>query len=460
MKPVLIFTAYCFSILLIVYHWHKAMPFFVNNGLLSYPGIIGFSRFPVSTHKKPQFGYFLHITDVHMDEDYKENATFKSACHKSAAAHHLSGKWGSPGKKCDAPISLAEQTLKWISKEWVDKLDFVLWTGDNAKHDWDKKLKRRKKTIFESNQRMTDMMLGTFKNIPVIPSFGNNDVYPHNQMSDKDTDLLDFYTSLWKHWIPADQRATFRQGGYFTLRLPQLHIISLNTMFFFKRNKAVDSCKHPKSPAFKQLVWFEKQLKMAQSDHAKVYVIGHVPPSSRDYKSACLTQYMQVISRYTKVVEGHFFAHLNMDHFLIYDTKNEGDLVINKNVDAYSDWLYTMYQSLTQTQSESSWLVVQVSPSVLPVYYPTFRIYQYEINDNHPKLLGYSQYYSNLTYWNDYDHLEYELEYTTKDQYHMEDLSAESYFSLAKAMVNQNDLWSLYREHMVIKTKNFTDYDE
>ncbi|KAG1471588.1 hypothetical protein G6F56_002038 [Rhizopus delemar] len=309
---------------------------------------------------------------------------------------------------------------------------------------------------------MTDLMLDTFRNIPVIPSFGNNDVFPHNQMSDKDTDLLDFYTTLWNHWIPADQRATFNQGGYFTLRLPQLYIISLNTMFFYNKNKAIHNCEHLNSPAFGQLIWFENQLKMAQSDNSKVYVIGHIPPSPRDYKGTCLSQYMQVVARYTDVIQGHFFAHLNMDHFLIYDAKRQEDLTINRDIEAYTDWLYGMYQSLAHTQAEPSWVVIQVSPSVLPVYYPTFRIYRYQINDteNDNQLLGYSQYYSNLTYWNDHDHLEYELEYTTEDQYQMQDLTADSYFKLAKSMVTQNDLWSLYREHMVIKTKNFTDYDE
>lgn len=71
-----------------------------------------------------------------IDEDYKENSTFKSACHKvttHSSSAPSAGKWGSPGEACDAPVALAEQTLEWISKEWVDKLDFVLWTGDNAK---------------------------------------------------------------------------------------------------------------------------------------------------------------------------------------------------------------------------------------------------------------------------------------------------------------------------------------
>ncbi|KAG1178224.1 hypothetical protein G6F70_001246 [Rhizopus microsporus] len=409
---------------------------------------------------------------MHIDEQYKENATVKSACHKVARkmTQSTAGKWGSPGQKCDAPFELAEQTLGWISKEWLDKLDFVIWTGDNAKHNWDKKNnKRKRKDVYGLNQRTTDLMLDTFKDIPVIPSFGNNDVFPHNQMGgpDKDGDLLDFYGTLWNHWIPHSQRSTFRQGGYFMIQVtPNIYVISLNTMYFYNKNKAVQNCNRASSPAHIQLKWLERQLSMARMKNAKIYVTGHVPPSPRDYRNSCLSQFMRIASDYTDVILGHFFAHLNMDHFLIFDGKRQ-EISTQRDISAYTDWLYSMYQSIDiNFISPPPLVVIQVAPSILPVYYPTFRIYQYEVNqtDRLGHLLGYAQYYSNLTKWNSHDHLEYELEYTTQDAYHMPDLSVASYYNLAKAMVTndpqQNELWSLYREHMVIKTINFTDYDD
>lgn len=85
-----------------------------------------------------------------MDEDYVEGATVKTACHDLPSAYienkkksHkpakppkpdiLAGKYGTPGERCDAPVILAQETLDWISREWLDKLDFVVWTGDNSK---------------------------------------------------------------------------------------------------------------------------------------------------------------------------------------------------------------------------------------------------------------------------------------------------------------------------------------
>lgn len=371
------------------------------------------------------------------------------------------------------------------------------------------------------------MVMDTFwpASIPVIPSFGNNDVFPHNQIGGPDTDgdLLSFYEQMWRPWIPKDQRSTFRQGGYFMVNVaPRLNILTLNTMYFYVRNKAVDNCLHPKSPAYLQLIWFEDQLKNARTTQERIYVIGHVPPSPRDYKGTCLTEYMRIASNYTDVVMGHFFAHLNMDHFLMFDGRQdtllnlEDDMVMDKvhqkvfdiadydddhevhatrNIDAYLDWLRDMYKDIdplddkrAPPNTQPPLVVVQVSPSVLPVYNPAIRIYKYEINpedieDNdddededdddeddedelkpHGTLLSYSQYFANLTKWNRMpsdQQLEYELEYSTDTAYGMEDLSVESYFELAKSMIEHSkegkQLWSMYRNHMLVKTQNFTN---
>ncbi|RCH78758.1 endopolyphosphatase, partial [Rhizopus stolonifer] len=227
----------------------------------------------VTKKKRKLHGYFLHITDMHIDEDYTQGTTVDSACHelpkalaqkkKSRPPSILADKYGTVGEQCDAPVILAQETLDWISKNWNDKLDFVIWTGDNAKHDWDKKQKRKRRDVYALNQHVTDMVLDTFWNdkIPVIPSFGNNDVFPHNQIGgpDVDGDLLLFYERLWRPWMPADQRALFRQGGYFIVEVaPGIHAMTLNSMYFYTKNEAVRNCLHPSSPAAQQMQWFEQ----------------------------------------------------------------------------------------------------------------------------------------------------------------------------------------------------------
>lgn len=364
--------------------------------------------------------------------------------------------------------------------------------------------------------------------IPVIPSFGNNDVFPHNQIGgiEVDGDLLYFYEQLWRAWMPLDQRATFRQGGYFIRPVaPRLSVLTLNTMYFYAKNLAVHNCLHPTSPATIQLKWFESQLEKARIAQSKIYVIGHVPPSPRDYKGTCLTEFMRIATNYTDVVMGNFFAHLNMDHFLMFDGRSEkktgpfmgldndlDQLIVKqeneedhlefhteRNIQSYMGWLLEMYKDIDPLEDEKrapangqpSIVVIQVAPSVLPVYHPSVRIYQYEItpddddddgdNDDdgdddddddddddlrpYGTLLGYQQYFANLTKWNDpvnnnQGPIEYELEYSTKEAYGLEDLSVESYFEFAKLMVEDTEegkkLWSTYRNHMVVDTMNYT----
>ncbi|KAI8975532.1 Metallo-dependent phosphatase-like protein [Mycotypha africana] len=497
---------------------------------------------PISNRK--QHGYFLHITDMHVDLDYKDGATVKSACHfvpstsilkKNKQTSVLAGKYGAPGERCDAPINLAKETLDWISKEWKDKLDFVIWTGDNAKHNWDKKNhKRKRRDVYELNQRVTELMMETFwtnDKIPVIPSFGNNDVYPHNQIggSDVDGDLLYFFERLWRPLIPIRQRTTFKEGGgYYIVKVaPRLNVITLNSMYFYYKNKAVNNCVHIDSPASGQLRWFESQLEKARQLNEKVYVIGHIPPSPRDYKNTCLEEYKRVAAIYSDVIQGHFFAHLNMDHFLLFDGRDnikssspfsqqkpleemddddkpriededegEHDIHTTRNVMRYMDWLKSMYQALepldgeiaTPHEGHPPLFVIQIAPSVIPVYSPSFRIYRYALqssdslskntsqNRTHKKdegiisrpygtLLGFSQYYANLTKWNNPDmaeeeNLQYELEYDTKEAYNMEDLTVTSYYELAKLMVDGSEkgdkLWSKFCDHMLVKSQTVT----
>ncbi|KAI8986376.1 Metallo-dependent phosphatase-like protein [Pilobolus umbonatus] len=468
--------------------------------------------------KKKKTGYFLHITDMHIDTDYLEGTSFKTACHRAEEdmkQQNTAGKWGSPGGQCDSPIALAEATIRWVASEWRDKLDFIVWTGDNANHKWDKTKQRKRRQIYDLNQRVTDMMMDAFwphshnndntKMIPVIPSFGNNDVFPHNQMGDdkEDVSLLSFYEQMWREWIPKSQRSTFRKGGYYSVEVvPRLHVITLNTIYFFERNVAIGNCMHHRSPAYKQLIWFEKQLRQAQDDQHKVYVMGHVPPSTRDYKKTCLSEYIRIASIYSDVIMGHFFAHLNMDHFLIYDSNDlsltdqsysdpvaqkpfqpsqsdyDDSVHINRDIGEYMGYLRNMYKSIdalddkkSPSTHEQSLVIIQVAPSILPVYLPSLRIYEYEIEDDsnttarrpYGSLLGYQQFYANITKWNELrsDDIGYELEYTTRDAYGMRDLSVQSYVSLAKAMIKKNNksrrLWSLYQNHMVVNTQDFSD---
>ncbi|KAI8073278.1 Metallo-dependent phosphatase-like protein [Gongronella butleri] len=480
---------------------------------------------PFKPKKRDNVGYFLHITDIHLDDNYTVGGSIGSACHDTdAETSKIAGPFGETD--CDTPVALAKMTLDWVNRTWADHLDFVVWTGDNARHDWDKQVKRDRGSVYRSNQLVASMMRETFRGVPVVPCLGNNDVIPHNKISDpassgKTRRLLQFYLDLWQPWIPNSQIQPFAQHGGLVVHVaPQLRVLSLNTMYFIKKNKKVRGCHRKGEPAEQHLAWFEAQLELARQEDAKVLVIGHVPPTS-DYRYSCLDGYTRTAANYADVLVGHLFGHLNKDHFLLYDTSrthvrahgdndddnddNDDDMdehgafwrgapenqnkqrafqnrdgavgmarKKNIKIPRFARELRDMYSSLNPRHLDrlthknddddddnvpkSPVVAFQVSPSVLPKFHPTVRVYSYNKTDG--TLLGYHQFFADIKEWerkgSPHD---FKLEYATSTDYAMPDLSAESFYELAKRMVNPDDkkgdkLWKAYVENIFVQTRD------
>jgi hypothetical protein len=434
---------------------------------------------------------------------------------------------GVPGVRMDAPGILIEHTMDWIRREWRDKLDFVIWTGDNSRHDWDAAHPRKETKVLELNRKVTDMVSNIFcstpehpRAIPVVPVIGNNDVQPHNFIGPND-DVLHFFEKLWDHWIPKEQRSSFLKGGYFAVDVtPGLRVLSINTMYFLKANPLARSCTKNDSPGYAHMQWYQHQLEKARQDSVKVYVIGHVPPSLRDFFKTCMMAYMSITADYPDVVFGHFYGHLNMDHFLLYDKREvelhafeaeeeephiqlpfledsvheksaqDDTVTIQRNVKKYVDWLKNMYNDIDEFEinhpnrhkeqspfNSEPVVVVHIAPSVFPVYMPTVRIYRYEYRNSaeqgathdYGTLLGYSQFVANISKYNEDDHrdprppLEYELEYDTKTLYGLSDLSVDTYIEFADVLTRDDphskQLWNIYCKNMFVQTLNET-FDE
>ncbi|ORX54921.1 hypothetical protein DM01DRAFT_1382909 [Hesseltinella vesiculosa] len=446
------------------------------------------------SYDENDIGHFLHITDIHLDENYLTGSTIESTCHtKDPAAKGGAGKYGET--YCDTPLLLANKTFEWIKHTWQDQLDFVVWTGDNARHDGDKAMKRTRESVYRSNQLTADMMLQTFPNTPVVPCLGNNDVVPHNTINDpqlhkKTRKLLQFYQALWQPWIPTSQMGVFAQhGGHVTHVSHQLRVLSLNTMYFIKKNKKVEGCDRD-GAAQLHMAWFEQEIDRARQEGAKVLVIGHVPPNS-DYRYSCLDAYTRVSANYADVITGHLFGHLNKDHFLLYDTSRShvrsvddddqdhrpflpppaGQQVLDGQLDGlqkipkFARSLRDMYESLNPrnldrlraASKKSPVVAIQVGPSILPKYHPTVRIYSYSKTDG--VLLGYQQFYADLNHWDSPESSQdYTLEYSTALDYDMPDLSAESFYDLAKRMVDPDDAtgnkhWKTYVNNIFVQTR-------
>lgn len=287
------------------------------------------------------------------------------------------------------------------------------------------------------NRRIADSFVNTFSDdaglvIPVVPTFGNNDIYPHNILLPGPNDILRAYSSIWKSFIPEAQRHSFEFGGWFyTEVIPnKLAVFSLNTMYFFDRNAGVDDCVHPSEPGYKHFEWLLVQLENLRQRGMKAILMGHVPPArtagKQLWEETCWQKYTLWLERYRDVVVGSLYGHMNIDHFVLQDTKDvdmaliqaegknkakasvreamEDELSIQSGVsylkELRDDWAKLPSPATLEEGREGvkrgrdkgrkgkdkfggKWAeryqLSLVSPSIVPNYFPSLRVFEYNI---------------------------------------------------------------------------------
>ncbi|KAL6878564.1 Endopolyphosphatase [Trichoderma novae-zelandiae] len=384
-------------------------------------------------------GRFLHITDFHPDELYRVHTSTEEgiACHRGKG---LAGSYGAEKTDCDTPLSLVNATFAWIKDNIRDDIDFVVWTGDSARHDSDEQNPRHEPEILRTNRIIADKFVETFSSpgkgldIPIVPNFGNNDFLPHNIMLPGPNKWFATYSHIWRRFIPEAQRHSFAFGGWFYVEVipNKLAVFSLNTMYFFDRNAGVDGCAHPSEPGYKHMDWLRVQLQVLRERGVKAILMGHVPPARTDSKQlwdeTCWQKYTLWLKQYRDVVVGSLYGHMNIDHFLLQDVKEltpelgaegfferdspEETLSISSKEDylqelrdKWSDLPKSVARDLDEETDlgkkkrkkkgkkhgkkkklgkiggryAERYQLSLISPSVVPNYFPTLRIYEYNI---------------------------------------------------------------------------------
>ncbi|KAJ8120801.1 hypothetical protein ONZ43_g2586 [Nemania bipapillata] len=388
----------------------------------------------LATSQRRLCGRFLHITDLHPDDHYKPHTSTQEniACHRG---NGLAGVYGAETSDCDSPMSLVNATLGWVKEHLRDEIDFVVWTGDSARHDSDEELPRHNQDILSMNRRITDAFIETFSDdsglvVPVVPTFGNNDIYPHNILMPGPNDILRTYSSIWAQFIPEAQRHSFEFGGWFYVEVipNKLAVFSLNTMYFFDRNAGIDDCAHPSEPGYKHFEWLLVQLEYLRNRGVKAILMGHVPPARTAGKQlwdeTCWQKYTLWLQQYRDVIVASLYGHMNIDHFLLQDTKEIDMSQISVQANAKASIREAMDEKLS-IQSSAGYLkelrddwaklpspvaleedvdeskkrrgkgrkgkdkfggkwaerfqLSLISPSVVPNYFPSLRVFEYNI---------------------------------------------------------------------------------
>jgi endopolyphosphatase len=382
-------------------------------------------------------GRFLHITDVHPDPLYKTHASTAGddACHRGKGA---AGYYGAETSGCDSPPSLVNATFAWLRQHVRDDVDFVVWTGDSARHDNDEKVPRTEKQVVEQNKLVVDGFFNAFGKpddvddddptndfvVPIIPSLGNNDVLPHNIFRDGPNAWTRRYLSIWRHFIPEHQRHQFQHGGWFSVEVVpgKLAVFSLNTLYFFASNQAASGCVAKSDPGSEQFEWLRVQLNMLRRRGMKAILIGHVPPARVESKvswaESCWQKYALWTREYRDVIVTGLYGHMNIDHFIVqdfgdirkrvkkgyeYETGDDEPEQIGGEVSVASaqDYLASLrevFSKIPRVESSQEpagkkkklgkigglygerYSLSMVSPSIVPNYFPTIRIYSYNIS--------------------------------------------------------------------------------
>ncbi|CUS23471.1 LAQU0S10e01112g1_1 [Lachancea quebecensis] len=280
-------------------------------------------------------GRFLHITDIHPDPLYRTGSSIENVCHRGQpdGKEDEATRFGTAMAGCDSSMDLMEYTLKWIENNLRDKIDFVVWTGDNIRHDNDRNNPRTEAEIFDMNAKLTKRFEAMFRNpksvdprdfdVSIVPSVGNNDVFPHNLFSLGPTLQTREFYNMWANLVPEDQQRAFaRDTSFFVEVIPgKLAVLSINTLYLYKANPLVDNCNSKKQPGFQLLLWLGYVLEELRTRGMKVWLTGHVPPLPKNFDQSCYDKYTLWTNEYRDVIIGGLYGHMNMDHFVPVDGK-------------------------------------------------------------------------------------------------------------------------------------------
>lgn len=417
-------------------------------------------------------GKFLHITDIHPDPYFHVGAVADDKCHldpdhkdsdyaddedaelswfrakaggKKKHGHHKdkehekmpkAGYYGLPLSSCDGPVSLMNATFDWIDQNIRDEIDFIIWTGDNVRHDNDNRYPRLEQDIFGYNQIVSQKFHDLFRYnetrdgeghngggdpqhplvIPIIPSLGNNDVFPHNLYLPGPSFQSRRMLQIWSEFVPEAQQHIFSRGSYYFQEVitGKLAVISLNTLYFYKANPMSDGCDDKTDPGYKHLVWLGVVLEEMRQRGMKVWLSGHVPPVEKNYEESCHLKLAYWLTEYRDIIVGSVFGHMNIDHFVVMDPKKiekaqSQDLGIpglgyRSHVTDFLDvsisashpvhtfgsiykrnYIETVREDYSEIPGPKKWhdehasnfAIAHVSPSVIPNYYPSLRVWEY-----------------------------------------------------------------------------------
>mmetsp|Transcript_14699 Transcript_14699/g.57667 ORF Transcript_14699/g.57667 Transcript_14699/m.57667 type:complete len:552 (+) Transcript_14699:22-1677(+) len=291
-------------------------------------------------------GRFLVLSDIHLDPAYtplKGGKRFcrdeskhgpSEACYTSRFdydddANYEYGQFG-----CDSPLPLLTNCLEAMRAVDADP-DFLLIGGDLAMH-----CSPSYEATMSTVANATAVISANYRNTMIIPTIGNNDVYPEDQIAYGPSQQLSDLADIWGPWI-GDEEAleTFRKNGYFSVSpVEGLRVVSLNTLYYTEnwcpRNDTIctdeelDSLVREDDPNG-QFAWLAEQLADAVANGQDVLMTGHMSPGrtrgfNKNWRGQYQDPFLQLVERYHEHIVGAVFGHIHRDGFMMLEVEEQG----------------------------------------------------------------------------------------------------------------------------------------
>eukprot|EP00026_Physarum_polycephalum_P007116 Phypoly_transcript_07170.p1 GENE.Phypoly_transcript_07170~~Phypoly_transcript_07170.p1 ORF type:complete len:517 (+),score=63.80 Phypoly_transcript_07170:107-1657(+) len=363
-------------------------------------------------------GIFIHITDIHLDPEYKVGGNTLERCINITSNENstTAGKWGS--YPCDTPLPTYESALAQYMNLTQGHPDFVFWTGDSVPHylDYTSVERYTYEMVLEGCTNVVNQLKSAFQGIPVFPALGNHDNFLSDQLppSPAAKPWLSEMADLWSGWLPEDALATVRYGGYYsTLIKPGFRVLSFNSIYCDKVNlyAVLNQTDHAD-----QFMWMDSVLASARAQGEKVYVIGHIVPT--DYFRKCTDWYYRLAVEYSDVIVGHFFGDRHTDEFRV------------------------IYNDTTQASNPVGILYVNPSLVSFSDVNPTLRMFSY---DNVTlDILDVHTYFVPLNIEANNDTLVWQFSYSASTEYSLPNMAPDSWAKLYQQMLQNAELRQKY----------------
>uniref|UniRef100_A0AC35U4T5 Sphingomyelin phosphodiesterase n=1 Tax=Rhabditophanes sp. KR3021 TaxID=114890 RepID=A0AC35U4T5_9BILA len=361
----------------------------------------------------------LQLSDLHFDLLYEPGTESKCTdpicCHRKSKPKSgkkikkPAGYWGTLGD-CDLPIWTIEAMFEDIVKTHPD-IDYVMLAGDYMAHnDWD----YTKEGHLGVLKNLSAIIKNYFPTTPVFYAIGNHEGVPVNSFAPHN--VPEKYRPQWiynaikeagEEWLPRETYKDIEYRGSWSVMVEDnLRLITINTGYCETTNFWLYLNQTDPDGS---LSWLVKELFDAENKGNYVHILGHVPPGDAECLEGWARNYYRIINRFKSIVTGQFFAHVHTDSFTVF------------------------YEDMNDITTEPT-NVLYVAPSVTTYSFlnPAYRIYEIEKFGGY-RVIDHQTYVFNLSKPESKDNLtkpHFELLYSAKDAYQMNDMSPVSWNNL------------------------------